>query len=302
VVAAVVAERQLVRDPAQGRRQQLVSQADAEDGHAAQQLTDGLDREAIGEADRGGVAGAVGEEHAVGLHAQHVGRRRDRRDDGDLTQAGEVPEDGPLDAEVVGDDPARWRLGTTGAHAGRHRVGPGAGDGGDQVAAVGPGLADGGRPQRRPVGAAECARQRTGLADVPGQAAGVDPGDSGHPVPPEVAVEIVAGPPAGAAPGQVPHHDAPAERPSALVVVGVDPVVADVGGREGDDLPGVGRVGDDLLVARQHGVEHHLAGGDAPGRFGTDELALEAGPVGQHQQPVPHCPGDRLAGLHSHAI
>ena len=42
-------------------------------------------------------------------------------------------------------------------------------------------------------------------------------------------------------------------------------VVADVRVGEGDDLAGVGRVGDDLLVARQHGVEHDLAGGDAAG-------------------------------------
>ena len=54
-----------------------------------------------------------------------------------------------------------------------------------------------------------------------------------------------------------------AERPAALVVVGVDAVVADVRVGEGDDLPGVRRIGDDLLVARQRGVEHQLAGGDA---------------------------------------
>ena len=57
--------------------------------------------------------------------------------------------------------------------------------------------------------------------------------------------------------------------PGRLVVGGVDPVVADVGIGEGDDLAGVGRVGDDLLVAGEHGVEHRFAGGHpalGPGR------------------------------------
>ena len=57
--------------------------------------------------------------------------------------------------------------------------------------------------------------------------------------------------------------DAPAERPDApRRRRAVDAVVADVRVGEGDDLAGVGRVGDDLLVAGQHGVEHDLAGRD----------------------------------------
>ena len=56
---------------AERRGQQLVAEADAEHGHLAEQAADGLD----GVGDRGGVAGAVGEEHAVGLAGQDVGRR-----------------------------------------------------------------------------------------------------------------------------------------------------------------------------------------------------------------------------------
>ena len=63
----------------------------------------------------------------------------------------------------------------------------------------------------------------------------------------------------------------------------VDAVVADVRVGEGDDLPGVGRVGDDLLVAGQHGVEHDLAGGD-PAGVGADRLALEHRAVGEHER------------------
>ena len=53
--------------------------------------------------------------------------------------------------------------------------------------------------------------------------------------------------------------------------------------REGDDLTGVGRVGDDLLVPRQHRVEHDLTAGHAVGRCGTDGLTLEDLTVSQHQ-------------------
>ena len=63
--------------------------------------------------------------------------------------------------------------------------------------------------------------------------------------------------------GEVAHDDAAAERAPALVVVGVRAVVADVRVGERDDLARVARVGDDLLVAGERGVEHDLAGRDA---------------------------------------
>ena len=69
-----------------------------------------------------------------------------------------------------------------------------------------------------------------------------------------------------------------------LVVGRVDPVVADVGIGEGDDLSGVGRIGDDLLVARQHRVEHGLAYGDAVVGHRAEGLSLEHRAVGQHQE------------------
>src|SRR4029079_12967799 len=72
------------------------------------------------------------------------------------------------------------------------------------------------------------------------------------------------------------------EGPDALVVGRGHAVVADVGVREGDDLAGVRGVGDDLLVAREHGVEHDLAGGDR--RRCADGLALEGGAVGEDEQ------------------
>ncbi len=125
-----------------------------------------------------------------------------------------------------------------------------------------------------------------GVADVPGEAAGVDPGDARDAVPAQVGVEVVGRAPVRSPPGQVADDDAPGERPPALVVVGVDPVVADVRVGEGDDLARVAGVGQHLLVARQHRVEHDLAAGDARGGLGADELALERRAVGQDEHAL----------------
>src|SRR5690606_8608176 len=141
------------------------------------------------------------------------------------------------------------------------RVGRVAGDGGDEVDAVGAGLRLRGRLQRRLVGVAEGPRHRAGLADVPGEAAGVDARDAGHAVGAQVVVEAPGRPPARRAPSQLAHDDAPDEGAAALVVPVVGAVVADVRVGEGDDLPRVAGVGQHLLVAGEHRVEHDLAGG-----------------------------------------
>ena len=43
-------------------------------------------------------------------------------------------------------------------------------------------------------------------------------------------------------------------------ILGIDPVIAHEGIGHGDDLPFIGRVGEDLLITGHGGVEHHLAG------------------------------------------
>ena len=60
----------------------------------------------------------------------------------------------------------------------------------------------------------------------------------------------------------------------------VGPDIADVGEREGDDLPGIGGIGKDLLVAGHRGVE-----ADFPDRVSarTEAGAFEHGAVGEHQ-------------------
>ena len=64
---------------------------------------------------------------------------------------------------------------------------------------------------------------------------------------------------------QVAHHQRGGPDAVALVVLGVDAGVADVGGRQGDQLAVVGGIGEDLLVPGQAGVEHDLAGRVAAG-------------------------------------
>ncbi len=210
VVAAVMAEGQLEDGGAQGAGQQLVAQADAEDGHLAEQLADGV----RGVAHGGRVAGSVGQEHAVGLASQHLGGRgggRHHLDGGDLAQLGQ---DGPLDAEVVGHHP-------TGAVADRVRLG--AGDGGHQVDAVGARLGPGRVGQLVDRGGAEGAGHGARGAQVAGQATGVDPGDAGQVVVAQEAVQVVLAAPVAAPPGQVADDDARAAGPALSSSSGVTP-------------------------------------------------------------------------------
>ena len=60
-----------------------------------------------------------------------------------------------------------------------------------------------------------------------------------------------------------------------LVVLGRAAGVADVRVGQRDQLPGVGGIGDDLLVAGHGGVEHHFAGAAAGGAYG-DALEYSA--------------------------
>ena len=106
-----MAELQLEGLRAQRQAEQLMAQADAEDRLLADQVADGVD----GVVQGGRVAGAVGQEDAVGVVRQHLlGRRRaghDRHLAADLHQAAQ---DVPLHAEIEGDDVVR-RLAEPGA-------------------------------------------------------------------------------------------------------------------------------------------------------------------------------------------
>ena len=159
----------------------------------------------------------------------------------------------------------------------------GAGHGGHQVHPVGAGLSGGRRSQVGLCGGAESAGHGSRVADMGGEPPGVNPGEASDALGYQEGLQVVGGAPVGAAAGHFPHDHAATERSAALVIGRRDAVVADVGVGEGDDLPGVRRIGDHLLIAGEHGVEHHLAGGDASSGLRANGLALEHFAVGQHQ-------------------
>src|SRR5256886_333453 len=248
MVGAVVPEPKLERLRAEREPEDLVTEADAEHGNLAEEAGGGVGRAG----DRSRVAGAIGQEHAVGPAGEHVGGgRRGRHDLDEAAYAGKVAQDRRLDAEVVRGD-VEHGVGITG---GVRLLG---GDAGDEVAAVGRRRRGRRRAHDGLVGA-ERARQRAGFAEVTREPAGVDPGDAGHVMATQEVVQALGGAPVAGAARQVADQDTGAERPTALDVVGVHAVVPDVRVREGDHLPGVGRVGEDLLVTRERGVEHDLA-------------------------------------------
>src|SRR5436853_398270 len=57
--------------------------------------------------------------------------------------------------------------------------------------------------------------------------------------------------------------------------------VADMRKREGDELPGIGGIGEDFLVTGHGGVETDLADGVA---FGAEAKTLEHRAIGKHQE------------------
>jgi hypothetical protein len=125
------------------------------------------------------------------------------------------------------------------------------------------------------------------FADAGGQRAGIDAGDADDVALLEPGVEpfdrpVVRG--VGDVGAQHAATDA-GERGHVdgldVLVIGAD--IADMGEGEGDDLAGIGGVGQDLLVAGHGGVEADLAGGVTDG---ADAAALEARAVREDQRAV----------------
>ena len=123
------------------------------------------------------------------------------------------------------------------------------------------------------------------LADEGGQRAGVDAGEPDDAAAFQPLVEM----PRGAVirrrrDGAVQHDAARAGRRRKVdgldvVLVGAD--IADMREGEGDDLAGIGRIGEDFLVAGHRGIEADLADGMAGG---AKAEAFEHRAVGQHQE------------------
>ena len=114
------------------------------------------------------------------------------------------------------------------------------------------------------------------LADGDGEGARVHVLDGYDAVLREEVREALHGLPVARGVAHVVNHEAGKVERVALHVLLVDPVVADLGVRERDDLARVGRVAHDLLVADHRGIEHDLSEG----------LSLGAGRAPKEVHPV----------------
>ena len=300
VVAAVVAEFELERLTAERLTEDLVAHADAKHGHLAEDRLGVLH----GVGHRGGIAGAVAEEDPVGLHGHHLRRGHRRGNDGDAAAVGrEAAHDVVLDAEIVRDHVQRTlrrRLGprrklplTAGGIL--PLVGFGAGHLRDHVLAHdGPALGHGDQLIVR-LGSVrgDDAVEASGVAEPEGDGSGVNLGDADHVLLLEVLRERHGGAVVGDVEGEVADEHAAHVRLGGLHVLEVDADVADLGAGEEDELPGVGGIGQDLLVPRERRVEDNLADG---GALGAEGASGPHGAVLEDQAAVVSLPG--LLGRH----
>ncbi len=121
-------------------------------------------------------------------------------------------------------------------------------------------------------------------ADQRGERARVDAGKPDDAARLQPVVEMPGRPVVRGLRDRAVQNDAAGARPrrhvQALDVFFVGADIADMREGEGDDLPGIGGIGEDLLIARHRGVEADLAD-RVPGRAQSE--AFQNGPVGQHQ-------------------
>src|SRR5260221_10986485 len=98
MIAAAVAELQLVGLSAEGQAEELMAEADTEDGNLPDEMADVL----LCIRDRLGIARTVGEQHTVVLLGQDfIGMRGGGKDGDFAVLLRELAEDGALDAEGV---------------------------------------------------------------------------------------------------------------------------------------------------------------------------------------------------------
>ena len=267
VVGAVVAELHLQRLRADRQTEDLVAEADTEQRHL--RLED-LARRRDSVVARLRITGPVRQEYAVGIHGQDLGGGRRRRHHRDAAaEACERAQDVALDAEVVGDHVQTLRR----VRQARLAAVPGEG--------LVPLVAALGRNDLRQVHALQARehfrradrRRRIGrlaghdaaglgalVAQDPRQAAGVEVGDRHDLAAHQEVAQRLGRPPAALEQRQVADHEAGSVDLRGLEILGVGAGIADVRVGQRDDLPAVGRIREDLLVAGHRRIEYHLAG------------------------------------------
>src|ERR1051326_1395031 len=268
MIGAAMANRHLFRAAAEREGKELVAEADAKDRllrfHELPQRGHGV---CTG---RRGVAGSVSEEYPVRLVREDLLRRGGRGHYGDAAAVGgEEPENVAFGAIVDRDYMEAWGLepavplAPTPArfvppvHLSRRdllgevhafEAGPGA-RGLERSVVVDLAI---GRMYHRASG-------RATVADAARELARIHAGDPDEPMRFEPATEMLARAPVAGV-GNVDAHDEAARRGrQRLDVLGIGPDIADMREGEGDDLPGVGGVGHDLLVAGHRGIEADFA-------------------------------------------
>ena len=291
MVRTVVAELHLHRARPAGKAQQLVAETDAEQRHVHRhQLTNRLNGVITGL----GVPGAVAQEHTVGLQREHFGDRGLRRHDGDAAAViDEQPQDVLFDAVIIGDHVAR-EVGIFPVARRRQSVPNG-------PAALGPAERLGGARlpcQVHALQARKALGRRQGrllveldpghqaailgalFAQDAGQAARVDVADGHDALTDQIVAQVLAAPPVTGQRRQVPHDQAGGLDAGRFFVLDIGSGIADVRIGQGDQLPQIGGVRQDLLIAGHRGIEHHLA--DAL-PVGADGTAPKDRPVFQDQ-------------------
>jgi hypothetical protein len=246
-----------------------VAEADAEQRLAGvEQLADHWHRIV---ARGGGIAGAVGEEDAVGRERHDLVEGRGRRHHRNLRPGlNEVAEDVELTAVIHCDHVRPRTLASaliaeaeppdaalpTAVRLARHVLG--------EVHPLQPGPAARQLEQQVEVElAVGCVRhhpvRRAAAADAPRQRARVDPCQPDARMPLHPSGEILHRTEVARRGRVLAHDHAERVRVVGLDVVGIGADIADMREGEGDDLPGEARVGHDLLITRHGGVEAHLA-------------------------------------------
>jgi hypothetical protein len=314
VIHAVMAEFQFEGAAAESEAAELVAEADAEDGHAAEELANVIDGVVNGLR----VSGSVREEDAVGFHREDVFGGCFRGDDGDVAIViDEQSQNVLLDAVIVGDD-TMARGGGLGGNFRGSRGGPttdayGGASGVEIERAFVPlvGFRDGnaageflaghrGQSFRflhqllggRVVGgydAAQCAD----IAEVANESARVDVPDDGNAVAFEVRLGGFAGAPVGSERRKFADDQAFDVRLRRFFVVKIGADISNVRISEADNLAGIAGVGEYFLIAGEPGIKNNFS---ATARASAGRAAVKYASVFQRENRAP-CALLRQCGL-----
>ena len=292
LVATAVTELKLFHLGAAGQADHLVTETNTKDRHLADQLLHLL----VGLHHGVGVAGAIGQKDAVGIHVEHLTRGRIPRHDGKIAAgAHQALQNAALHTAVVGDHFVTGRSGSRkrkvmrGRQVGGHKlVRRGAAYGLDQVLAYQRGRC--GQTLGKLVDVEGLGRDNAHLgtivAQMAHQSAGVDALDSDDAVSAQVLRHAGGRAPVRRRGAHVANdhaaHGRSARRAHGVAGEGrldvglVDTVVADLRIGHGYDLAGITRVGHDLKVALERGVEADFAG---RGALGAACTSIKNGPI-----------------------